>query len=334
MLTNDERRAFIRAAQIWSPTNVPDMDLRVGPRGPGALPPNAEITCSYVETKPKGSSRKFDCALDEHDIVKVRYGLFNGKVEGSVVATRLLWALGFGADRVYPARVVCSGCSSDPWNKRERVPGSQVFDPAVVERKPEGHEMEAKEGKGWSWPELALVDERAGGAPREQVDALTLLAVFMQHTDSKSDQQRLLCLPGGLRPDGLCTKPFLMLHDVGLTFGHANFLNVNGTSSVNFAEWEKTPIWRDASKCIGHISRSFTGTIENPKISEAGRAFLASLMLQLTDRQLRDLFEIARVQARSRNPNESKTEPGGTVDEWIAAFKQKREAIASSHCPA
>jgi hypothetical protein len=33
-------------------------------------------------------------------------------------------------------------------------------------------------------------------APRAQVDALKLLAVFVQHSDTKPEQQGLVCAPG------------------------------------------------------------------------------------------------------------------------------------------
>src|SRR5262249_3092292 len=155
----------------------------------------------------------------EGDVVKVRYGPHNGEVQGSVLATRLLWALGFAADRVYPVRVTCRGCSSDPWERRGRVSGEHVFDPAVIEREPLGYERrEGKKKAEWAWWELDLVDESQGGAPVQQRDALKLLAVFMQHTDTKPEQQRLLCLPAGFAASGRCDRPFMMLHDVGLTF--------------------------------------------------------------------------------------------------------------------
>ncbi len=310
-LSKKDRRAFIQKAQVWVPTNVSAMDIRMGPQGQGSFPPNATVTCDYFETKLSGSSAKFDCRIGESDVVKVRYGIRNGEVYGAVLASRLLWALGFGADRVYMERVTCRGCSSDPWNKRDKSAGEQVFDPAAIERKPEGREMDTSEGSGWGWPELALVDETKGGAPRSQLDALTLLAVFIQHTDSKPDQQRLLCLPGGTTADGACTRPFLMVHDVGLTFGHANWANSTDTGSVNFVEWSTTPVWRDAQKCIGHLSKSSTGTLGDPAIHEAGRAFLADLLVQLTDKQLHDLFDAARVELRSRKPNDERLAAAG-----------------------
>jgi hypothetical protein len=284
-----------------------------------------------VQARLPGTSRKFDCAVGNGDVVKVRYGQENGKVEGAVLATRLLWALGFGADRLYPVRVTCRGCSADPWRKRARVAGEQVFDPAAIERKPQGREMNGKYKGGWTWPELELVDEQQGGAPRAQRDAMKLLAVFLQHTDNKAENERLLCLPGGAIDAGACEKPFMMMHDVGNTFGHANFLDRASTSSVNFDEWSTTPIWRNAKACVGHMSKSLTGTLGDPTIGEAGRQFLADRLVQLSDRQLRDLFEVARVDRRSRKPGSTK--PPATVDEWVAAFKHKRDEIVTNRCP-
>jgi hypothetical protein len=332
-LTEQARLAAIAKAQVWTPTNVPAMDLRMGPQGPGAYQPDELVTCDYVDRKLKGTSLKFDCAVGPGDEVKVRYGELNGKVQGEVLATRLLWALGFGADAAYPVRVRCRGCSPDPWNDREAIRGVvQLFDPAVIERRPKGHALETAANVGWTWSELDFIDESQGGAPKAQRDALTLLAVFMQHTDTKPDQQRLLCLPGGLNDDGACDKPFMMLHDVGLTFGHANYFNRTPTGSVNFEQWSKTPIWRDAAACRGHLSKSMTGTLgDDPPISEAGRQFLANLLVQLTDRQLHDLFDVARVDRRSRKPNSS--EPPASIDEWVSAFEQKRDEIVNTRCP-
>ena len=38
-----------------------------------------------------------------------------------------------------------------------------------------------------------------------------------------------------------------------------------------------------------------TGTLDKPVISEAGRAFLAGLLAQLSDAQLHDLFDVSRM---------------------------------------
>jgi hypothetical protein len=329
-LSKEDRDAFFRIAQVWTPTRVAEMDIRMGPNGRHAFKLDQLVECQYTPSERSGSSKKFNCTLEDGEVVKVRYGADNAEVEGSVLATRLLWALGFGADAAYPVRVLCHGCSDDPWNKRERTNKTVQFDIATIERKMPGHEMHGAKD-GWSWTELNLVDDTQGGAPRNQRDALKLLAVFMQHTDNKAVQQRLHCLPGGLTDEGLCTKPFLYLHDVGLTFGRANYLNHTSTGSVNFEQWSSVPIWRDREQCIGHLAKSSTGTLGDPKISEPGRAFLAGLLDQLSSRQIYDLFEVGHVERRSRKVGSS--EPPATVAEWAAAFNAKRKEIDAIRCP-
>jgi hypothetical protein len=332
-LSRNARVAFIRRAQVWSPTNIPSMDLRSGPGGAGAFQPNEPVTCDYTDSRLHGATRKFHCKLASGDVVKVRYGTSNGEVQGTVLATRLLWALGFAADRVYLVRVTCRGCTSDPWTNNGNRKEVHDFDPAAIERKPYGYEMwDDGDGRkwGWSWSELDEVDPAQGGAPVAQRDALKLLAVFMQHTDTKSQQQRLLCASNEVMPNGQCDKPFLLLHDVGVTFGRANNKNRGRVGSVNIQEWINQPIWRDPAACVANLDKSRTGTLGDPVISEAGRKFLADLLVQLTDQQVRDLFEAARV---DRRVNSDGAVVGGRVDDWVAAFNAKRQQIVSHHCP-
>jgi hypothetical protein len=100
-------------------------------------------------------------------------------------------------------------------------------------------------------------------------------------------------------------------------------LNRNGPGSANFEQWSRARVWSDPAHCVADISRSMTGTLDHPVISEAGRTFLTDLLMQLSDAQLHDLFEVARFEERS----------GHSADEWASAFKHKRAEIASAHCP-
>jgi hypothetical protein len=340
------RLVAIRRAQVWAPTNIPTMDLKAGPQGPGAFAPNEMVNCEYDEDKTAGGhSPKFDCKLDktdkekdkekdknsekEKDKVKVKYGKENGEVYAEVATTRLLWALGFGADRMYPVRVLCRKCPADPAANAKKQSGETLFDPAAIEREADGEILESQPGSGWAWPELDLVEETVGGAPLKHRDALKLLAVFLQHTDSKPEQQRLMCLPGEKMSDNgePCLHTFMMLNDVGLTFGHANQYNRNSVGSTNFEQWTRVKVWSDPKACIGDISRSQTGTLDHPQISEAGRKFLADLLVQLTDAQLHDLFAVARFPERTGGGRQA------SVDEWVGAFKQKRDEIVNTTCP-
>ena len=193
------------------------------------------VTCKYLDKKLSGNSPKFACVIGEDDEVKVKFGGNNGEVYGEVLATRLLWALGFSADRMYPVNVICKGCPEE-FLGIERPNDESRFDPAVIERKIDGHEWG---DKGWSWKELdrSMV---SAAAPRAHRDALKLLAVFMQHSDSKPQQQRIVCESKAKWPDpSTCDDPLLMISDVGLTFGRATRSNANEPSGVNLEAWKR-----------------------------------------------------------------------------------------------
>ena len=328
-VTGGARLAMLRSAQVWRPTTVSAMDLREGPRGPGAFAPGESVSCQFIPATFDGSTPKFECAIEGGDLVKVKYGRDNGEVYAEVASSRLLWALGFGADRMYPVRVTCRGCPVDESGVSVRG-GAIDFDPATIERKFGGDEIDAGGEEGWSWPELDVVDVHAGGAPLPHRDALKLVAALIQHTDSKREQQRLVCLSPMLSGSSgaACHDPFLLIQDLGKTFGRAVLLNRDADASVSFESWAATPVWRDPVKCVASLEPSATGTLANPRISEAGRAFLAGLLAQLSDAQLHDLFEVARFAERTGQGHRR-----ASIDDWVNAFKDKRRQIESVACP-
>lgn len=335
-LTKPSRVEHIQRAQVWAPTNVSAMDMRAGPGGKRAFAPEQVVVCDYVQKKMSGTTPKFTCLLEGGDDVKVKYGADNGEVYASVLGTRLFWALGFRADAYYPVRVTCRGCSADPWKDDDKAEGETRFDFAIIERKMPGEILETSPDQGWSWSELDTVDEGHGGAPRAQVDALKLLASFVEHIDSKDVQQRLLCLPGdGKQADpARCEHPFLMVHDLGVTFGSGGLLSrhLNDVGAADFTTWAPQTVFRpeEVTVCEGSVSRSLQGNLNHPVISEGGRKFLSDLLARLSDRQLHDLFSVARVDKRSRKPGSD--EPPASVDEWVDAFKRKRAEIAARRC--
>ena len=316
------REQAIRQAQVWSPTAVASKNLKSGPGGPLAFTPGETVTCDFVpKAHGKGSTLKFDCRLPSGRELKVRYGAKNGEVYAQVAATRLLWALGFPANRMYPVRVVCRGCPANPF--KDPAPSGNtaavVFDPATIDEKADGTTIETKADEGWSWHELEEIDETRGGAPRAQRDALKLLAALIQHSSNKAINQRIICLdaPG-------CAHTTMMITDLGKTFGRANALNNDDTGAMNFSEWAPLPIWKDSKTgCVANLPASWSGTLHDPRVSEPGRAFLAERLNQLSDAQLHDLFDVARVTTR---------DPHASVDDWVAAFKRKRAEIVNRRC--
>ena len=347
-----ERQQVMERARVWRPLNTSSLDLIKGPVIPAAQRIPAHVTCTFVfPDKPLGGTTpKFKCDLGTDDVVKVKYGEKNGEVYAEVAASRLLWALGFQADVMYPARVTCRNCPADPfatssadWRRGSPTQVStKEFDPAVVERE-SGSAVEVPGYEGWAWPELDKIGSSAGpstslagGATRAELDAFKLLAVFVQHSDSKPGQQEIVCQEGRKQKDAkgneTCAEAWLVIKDLGGSFGKATKLN---SSKMKLEDWDGAGIWKDATQCVGDMPRSFTGSLEDPKISEAGRRFLAQRLAQLSDRQIRDLFTVSNVVKRGEtiDGTDGRKRPV-IVDDWVRVFQRKRAEIAAARCAA
>src|SRR4030095_11319777 len=153
---SNTRQSVISRAQLWNPTDVRAMDVKTGPQGEGSFPFRATVYCDYLDKKLGGDSPKFACTIGKDDEVKVKFGGANGEVYGEVLTTRLLWALGFGADRMYPVNVICRRCPS-AFGGIERPNHESRFDPAVIERKADGKEWQSEEEAGWGGGDLDAV---------------------------------------------------------------------------------------------------------------------------------------------------------------------------------
>ena len=258
-----------------------------------------------------GTTPKFDCERPGNDVIRVKYGRGNPELHAEIAATRLLSALGFGADRMFVVKKVrCAGCPAFPFQalKCYAETGMQVpcfaggvdystttdFDFVSIERRLEGRRIESTPDQGWAFYEIDRIDERAGGSPRAHVDALKLLAVFIAHWDNKAENQRLICLPGGDRPDGSCSRPLAILQDLGASFG---------PNKLDLHNWRSRPVWSDARRCrVTMKDLPWSGaTFPDQAISEEGRQFLLSLLGQLSASQLQDLFDRVAYRALRRS---------------------------------
>jgi hypothetical protein len=130
---------------------------------------------------------------------------------------------------MYPVQVTCRKCPIEPWYwaTEKRVP-EKTFEIAAIERRLAGKRIETKEDEGWRWAELDTIDEKAGGATRAHRDALKLLMVLIQNSDTKPPNQRIMCAPDAVKKDAAgnetCARPFLYVQDLGYAFGEATLL--------------------------------------------------------------------------------------------------------------
>jgi hypothetical protein len=352
-ITGEVREQYLERAQVWHPTEVSKMDIMAGPSTEISAAPDSEVDCEYIEPKDGGSTGavpKFKCKTSDGQTVRVKFG--SAEIYGEVIAARLLWVLGFYADDVYPVKLLCTKCPEKnldhPAKEEKRI--YRLIPYATIERSFPGAIIEESEDQGVKWVDADKISEEKGGAPRAQLEALELLAVFMQHSDSKPDNQRLACLNEDITdPDGdgigSCSRPIFMIQDPGSTFGGG--IDVMHVSRVNFSDWNDRPLWNVPKEakfgaenamhaCFGNLTASMKAKEEglnDPAISEEGRQFLAKLLNQLTDQQILDLFRVARVDQVEEFIENDGVKRRVTVDDWAGAFKKKRTELNEHECP-
>jgi hypothetical protein len=343
-----ERDGYLRRARIFDDVDPAHRDLLAGPPDPHRFRFDGRVSCDFTEphaaqVPARGTTPKFFCKLRHRDRgeVKVKYGRDNRELYGELLGSRLLWALGVATDADYAVRVRCHGCPADPWQAYRRFPRpdpsprlNRDFDDALVQRLYPGLVIEARREQGWRFDELDAIDEQAGGASRADVDALRLLAAFIAHGDDKAENQRLVCPYDAVDAAGRCTRPRLLVADLGSTFGRgANGLGlVDQESRPSFAAWSTLPVWEDAAACRAHLAARASAS--NPVVGEAGRQQLAARLGALSWAQLHDLFAGARIERLGETTRDAdgRVRPV-TVDDWVRAFERRRDQIARARCP-
>ncbi|HEV8392816.1 MAG TPA: hypothetical protein VGQ37_01020 [Vicinamibacterales bacterium] len=332
IVTGEARLDAIARAQVW----------REPARGAGQslLPASAVIdalSCRFVLKHLSGTTPKFNCILQTGEEVRIKYGKA-AEIPAEAAATRLLRALGFGADEIALVHHLrCYGCPLEPFVTSKAVQSVRAgtvyekvldydsvhdYEWVALERKYHAWPIETATQEGWAFPELDRVDASRGGAPRAQVDALRLAAVFLAHWDNKADNQRLVC-DRREWPEGTpCAAPLMMLQDLGATFG---------PRKVSLRRWRTSTIWSDRPRCritMRHLPYS-GATFADVEIGEAGRLLAARLLGRLTDEDIADLFRSARFDQTRGLFSDVRPVAG-----WVEAFKTRVRLISEGPpCP-
>lgn len=366
--TAKDRLATMHDAALFVPKAVAEADIMEGPaqnKKQFQLHFNDKVICDFDTpgVKMGGKTEKFACKITrvesvngqvqtltpdmDEEPVKVKFGADDNEVYAEIVATRLMWALGYYADAWFPVRVECHNCPENP-ESGSGPASTRTFDPATIVRKFPWKKMTeaGKDDEGWSWKEL----DTANGRPTYERDGLKLLAAFMQHSDNKPPQQRLVCDKVNVDsktqpPTTTCNQSVMLVQDVGATFGTGGAFTSNNSAKMNLNGWSNQKVWNKAGteaapkQCQAVLHKSWTAHdgLGDPVISEEGRRFDAGLMCQLSDQQIEALFKASRAAEMPEYHNSDGTFKTG-VDEasvmrqWVAAFKQKREELANARC--
>ncbi|MBP9112478.1 MAG: hypothetical protein KBF88_06690 [Polyangiaceae bacterium] len=372
----EERTAYIAKADIFTgpALSLASKKVKEGPKNKYTF--NQEIACDFVEPdledKLGGMTPKFNCKLADGKVLKVKYSKDgnNDEVYSEIISSRILWLMGMPADHSYPVRVTCNNCPEEPWaayvqkygtsfNKlRFRTAGGRAkrrFTAATIEDKFDGAKIEGPDGEaGWSFEELPKRPDSYWGLGRAErtdfdrahpeltrFDAMRMYAAWVKHADTKADNQRLVCAEGAVDFGGKCSKPLIMIHDYGYSYGSGSRffgLTYSGEGKATLTGWMNqfwNSVWKDFSKCeSGITSPIWSGTLKGSRVSNAGRSMIAERLNSLTDEELLAVFEVARVEEKGDKMMDPLTgnERLVTAQDWVKGFKWMRDIVGKA-CP-
>jgi hypothetical protein len=314
----------------------------IGPRvGAPAVNPDglaAPITCAAntKEDKGSGTTPKFYCSVAgvvDEDGELIRYKIKphfkgqtpdkrNGEIYGEFLSSRFSKALGFFADDEWVADVTCPDCEKSLTSKFQGTSFSP-FQPAAGIELPLGHGIDVKCNNKDSGALAGSLEKLLkSGGNRAEIDAFKLWLAFIDHGDTKADNQKFSCLDSKKNADGtrIC-KPDQAVYyvaDMGSTFGYSSA----SEKKAKLAVWkDKDPIKVDGGRC--HTKAKSVGDTE---ISEAGRLLLANGLQRLLDAEKTDNL-ITRVFRASRN-----SERDQAPEAWTAEFVRKARTIIDARC--
>src|SRR5688500_18013343 len=157
-VSDEERAAVITRAQVWQAPAVPVA------RSSFSAPIIKTLSCKFKLTELGGTTPKFDCIVEDGQEIRIKYGK-GPEIPAEVAATRLLRALGFGADDVtLIEKLRCYGCPEEPFStmKVVEVTGAEPvyrtvidydefeeFEWVALERKFNARPIETEKLEGW-----------------------------------------------------------------------------------------------------------------------------------------------------------------------------------------
>jgi hypothetical protein len=345
--TSEARALAEQKAKVWQEPDpgydpVQGFNPQNGPRM-GAPEVDADglakaISCvaNRDPTKGAGTTPKFHCSIpgvvdEDGDLIRYKVKPHfkgqardkrNGEIYGEFLSSRFSKALGFFADDEWVADVTCPDCEKSLTSSFQGA-SFTPFQPAAGIELSLGKGIDVdcdnKDAAGISG---ALQKLLQGGAPRAEIDAFKLWLAFIDHGDTKTDNQKFSCLKWTKNDDNTLTcEPGQMVFyvsDMGSTWGYAS----SSEKKATLRGWSgKDPIKASNGRCT-----TTAKSVGDANISEAGRQLLANGLQRLLDAEKSDGL-ITRVFRASRN--HERDQP---AEAWAAEFVRKARTIIDARC--
>lgn len=246
----------------------------------------------------------------------------NGEIYGEFLSSRFSKALGFFADDEWVADVTCPDCEKSLTKSFQGVSFSP-FQPAAGIELPLARGIDVKcNNKDSGSLAKSLQKLLQNGAPRAEIDAFKLWLAFIDHGDTKTNNQKFACLKSEKNGDNtrICEpgEAVFYVSDMGSTFGFSR----SSEKKARLDVWRrKDPIHVSGGRCT-----TTARSIGDAKISEAGRQLLADGLQRLLDAEKQNKT-ITRVFQASRNAERDRP-----AAEWAAEFERKARMIIDARC--
>ena len=345
--TKEARAAAERKAKVWQePDPSYNPVLGYSPdKGPVKGAPEVDeaglgkpFKCAANKDPNPGSGTtpKFHCSVEgvaDADGDLVRYKVKphfkgqskekrNGEVYGEFLASRFSKALGFFADDEWVADVTCPDCEKSLTSDFQGA-RFDPFQPAAGIELNIGKGIDADcDGKDTAPLSETLARLQQGGTPRAHVDAFKLWLAFIDHGDTKTDNQKFSCLSWTKGEGGALAceegQAVYYVSDMGSTFGHSS----DSEKKARLDAWKgKDPIKVSGGRC-----QATAKSVGEADVSEEGRQLLAAGLQRLLDAEAKDGL-ITKVFRASRN--HERDQP---AEAWTAEFVRKAKTIIDARC--
>jgi len=253
---------------LWEKVNIAEQDLYLGPGGTAMQPDLRSIT--FLGDQKSGTTEKYRIKDGSGRTWIAKIGV---EAQPETAAVRLLSAIGYKTEINYLVPNLT-------------IPGRGSFKNVRLEARPDN----VKRGKAWNWGKSPFEGSR-------QMQGLKIMMAFFSNWDTKNSNNDVLTVGRERR---------YIVSDLGATFGKTGKVGMPlfwrfGRSKNQPGHYSKGKFVTGVKK--DRVSLHFNGMNRGPirNVSVADARWLASLLTQLSERQIKDAFRAANYSANDIN---------------------------------
>lgn len=255
-------------AIMWERVKIGNRDLFYGPGGKEMMPDLSSVT--FIKEEKKGHNKKYRIKDGSGRIWVAKLGR---EAQPETAAVRLLWALGYKTEINYLVPTIT-------------IPGKGTFKNVRLEARPDNVERLDE----WKWKGNPFVGTK-------EIQGLKIMQVFFTNWDVLDLQNQIL------RVDGKNGEELhYIISDLGSTFGKLGNNNLPifyrlGRKTNKPSAYMKTKLIREVEndRVVLSYKGKNRGLFKSIKIEDA--VWLSRLLLQLSDKQIKDAFRAANYSA-------------------------------------